>query len=64
MKANSHPKVVFDVDRDFKQLLVDLAELSNKSVKDYVLSALIPVMNADAEKFEEKLKLLDQLRSA
>jgi hypothetical protein len=63
MKATTHPKVTFDVDKDFKQLLVDICQIKDESIKDYVLTALEPALKADSEELKEKLTLLKQLRN-
>ena len=63
MKASNHPKIIIDVDTDFKQLLVDICHLKNTSMKDYVMTVLNEQMNADSILLKEKLELFRSLRS-
>ncbi|RAP36831.1 hypothetical protein DID80_04970 [Candidatus Marinamargulisbacteria bacterium SCGC AAA071-K20] len=63
MKATNHPKIIIDVDKDFKQQLIDICQLKNMSMKDYVLESLEKKLIADANSLTEKLELLKQLRS-
>ena len=63
MKASNHPKIIIDVDRDFKQLLVDICQLKNMSMKKYVIDILKKQLNNDSDTLNEKLDILKSLRS-
>ncbi len=63
MKATNHPKIIIDVDSDFKQQIVDICQIKNVSMKDYVLDLLKTQMKIDSESFYEKLELLKQIRN-
>lgn len=63
MKATNHPKIVIDVDRDFKQQLLDICQIKgNISIKEYVLDSLIEKMQEDSEILKDKLDILRSLR--
>ncbi|RAP36835.1 hypothetical protein DID80_04990 [Candidatus Marinamargulisbacteria bacterium SCGC AAA071-K20] len=62
MKATNHPKIIIDVDKDFKQQLIDICQLKNMSMKDYILESLEENMRSDTETLGEKLEILKKLR--
>lgn len=63
MKATSHPKLVIDVDSEFKQLLIDICQIQQVSIKAYVLECLQNKMDIDSEELVEKLELMRRLRT-
>jgi hypothetical protein len=63
MKATNHPKIIIDVDSDFKQQLVDICQIKNVSMKSYILDLVKNQMKIDSESFGEKLELLKQIRT-
>jgi hypothetical protein len=62
MKATNHPKITIDVDKDFKQQLIDICQLRNISMKDYVLESLEEKIKSDTETLAEKLEMLKNIR--
>ncbi|MBT6121304.1 hypothetical protein HOH45_07565 [bacterium] len=62
MKASSHPKIIIDVDPEFKQLLVDICQLKRISMKEYILCSLEEKMELDSEKLKNKLEIFRSLR--
>ena len=40
MKATNHPKIIIDVDSEFKQQLVDICQIKNVSMKSYILDLI------------------------
>ncbi|MBT5856052.1 hypothetical protein HOH87_05385 [bacterium] len=62
-KPTSHPKIIIDVDQEFKQTLVDICQLKKTSMKDYVLGVLKTAMTEDSEQLAGKLEMLNQIRA-
>ena len=61
MKASSHPKIIIDVDPEFKQLLVNICQLKQISMKDYILGSLEKKMEMDSKTLKDKLEILRYL---
>lgn len=64
MKVTNHPKIIIDVDKEFKQRLVNICQIKKISIKDYILSSLIPQMDNDSLELVDKLRLLEELNNS
>lgn len=64
MKATNHPKIIIDVDKELKQRLVNICQIKKISIKDYILSSLIPQMDNDSLELVDKLRLLEELNNS